>query len=315
MSISRLQTAACFFELEKLGGISSNTVKNVSSSILRDVLGESGQRGSRLLSGALVGAGVGALADREDRMRGALVGALGGAGLMGAGMLATRGGREAAKKSLGRWWARQKYTLTGKGANTVEEARNLGIIPHLPKMENIEPGTIDKLLGRTQKDVYERALRAAKLEEEAFLKGMHHIPGTLKYTAQHPIDAMRLGWSRVPTMFKPLLALSAYHTAKSFVRPNIEEEVQGKGRFAQGLGNAATFALGMVSPYTLTGMLLPEAGRFVASRIGRVVDRSVHPSVSYPGLYRYMTSPGYYGGAVPEEAAPGVAAQQVPSQT
>jgi hypothetical protein len=315
MSIPRLQTAACFSELEKLGGVPSSTVKNVSRSILQEILGGTGQYGNRLLSGALVGAGVGSLADKEDRVRGALVGALGGAGLLGAGMLATREGRAAAQKGLGRWWARQKYSLTGKGANTVEEARNLGIIPHLPKMENIEPGTIDKILGRTQKDVYERALRAAKLEEEAFLKGMHHIPGTLKYTVQHPIDAMRLGWSRVPTIFKPLLALSAYQTAKSFVRPNIEEEVQGKGRFTQGLGNAATFALGMVSPYTLAGMLLPEAGRFVASRVGKVVDRSVHPSVSYPGLYRYMTSPEYYGGAVQGEAVPGVVAQPGPSRT
>lgn len=269
--------------LQAIKGFASNKAANMGSYLGRTglQLGQEmkGRYGRQLMLGAGGGAlGGAALADPDQgvggRVGGALKGALVGSSLVGGGILATKGGRAAAKQGLGNFYKRQKYSLTGRGlgdthAERLKNARKIKLI------ERAAPGT---------------AKRVA-LQEDALRKGYMHIPGTLKGLASRNAgDVLKSGWKRGGWMGKGFAGLGVYETGKGLYET---PEPGGPGRLEKGLRGAGSTIGWMVAPGTLLGGQLVGMGSgALAGKAGKLGDKGV----------RAIQNRRNFGRVVPQEA-------------
>jgi len=230
--------------------------------------GAPGSYGRRLAIGAGVGALGGGAVDEENRLRGALIGAGLGAGATGGAILSTPAGREEAKKLV----KRQVYSLTGRGVKDLEHARELGIVAKDPTEATLRPGLINRVLGRTPKDLHERALAQVKREEEAFTAGHLHAPGILKGMVTHPLQTLKSGWQRSGVLGKAFTGLGAYEAGKGFIK---KPEEGGPGRAESGLrALGSTAGMVLAPPVLAGGMLVSEGLGQTGKWLGRGVDRA-----------------------------------------
>ena len=128
----------------------------ILSKLWRSGLGRAG-------AGAAVGAGTGALADPENRMRGALLGGAGGAALGYASPLVTSAGRKRALEATKNFGKAQWHGVTGrgrmpipKGAATKERAAMAKA--HKTGITSV-PGMVKGLFGKDRKEVLREAWR------------------------------------------------------------------------------------------------------------------------------------------------------------
>lgn len=225
--------------------------------------GLAGQYGRQMVVGAGLGGIGGAALDEENRLRGALVGAGLGGGLMGARALATKGGREAAKKGV----KRQLYYLTGKGAPDVEEAKRLGILKKPTRAEFIDPKKI-----RTPEDKrkYLKALKSYREESRAFRKGLLTVPGAAHGLITSPVQTLKSGWRRGGLMGKGFAGLGAYETARGFAD---KPEPGGPGRFEKGMrGLGSTVGWLVAPPAMIAGQVVGGGAGALAGQLGKGVD-------------------------------------------
>lgn len=251
--------------LQAIKGFASNKAAGMGSYIGRTglQLGQDmkGQYGRQLMLGAGGGAlGGAALADPDrevgGRVAGALKGALVGGSLIGGGILATKGGREAAKQGLGNFYKRQKYSLTGRGlgdthAERLKNARKIKLI------EKAGPGSV----------------KGVALQEDALKKGYMNIPGLARGMVSRPGDVLKSGWKRGGLMGKGFAGLGVYETGKGLYET---PEAGGPGRLEKGLRGAGSTVGWMVAPGTLIGGQLVGMGSgALAGKVGKLGDRGV----------------------------------------
>lgn len=192
---------------------------------------------SRAGVGAAGGAAAGAVANPEDRKRGALVG--GALGALGgwAAPLATRAGRAGAKSWMGRAYEAQKHGLTGKGR-----------MPTPPKASAKEIGQI----------------------REAEKAGLTSLPGLVKGMVRKPRETIRAAWK---TQSTPAKLLTGGFAAMEAPRVLDRKTQEGTGEKALQLagdtgGYFMASRMGMV-PGVLASVAAGTAGKY----IGRGVDR------------------------------------------
>ena len=231
----------------------------------------SGGYGTRMALAGGMGAMGGATVDEENRGRGALIGAGLGAATMGGAILSTPAGRKALREGSTNFWKRQKYSVTGKGVKDLDEARSLGIVSKPPESASIRPGLIDRMRGRTPKDIYESQLKRIGLEEKAFEAGHLHAPGLVKGMVTHPLDTMKSGWQRTGVAGKAFAGLGAYEAGKGFIK---KPEEGGPGRVEKGLRGVGNTAGILLSPPLFAGGLLVGEGLGQGGKyMGRGIDR------------------------------------------
>lgn len=222
-----------------------------------------GQYGRQMMLGAGLGAvGGGAVADPEQpggRLKGALKGALLGGGVAGGRILATKGGREAAKKGLSNFYQRQRYSLTGKGVDDIKKAQEIGLV------SKIDPKATPEAL--------RKATKQYNLDREAFEKGYMSAPGVIHGVLTKPGDVLKSGWKRSGVMGKAFAGLGAYETGKGLIET---PEPGGPGRLEKGLRGAGSALGWMVAPSTLVGgQIIGMGGGALGGRLGRVGDTAV----------------------------------------
>lgn len=245
--------------------------KKFPARTLGRVSGEfSGRYGRQLGVGAGAGALGGALiADPDEpgsRLKGAVRGALVGGGLAGAGVLATRGGREAAKKGVGNFYQRQRYSITGRGLGDDAKSK-------LRKARDI--GLVDRFDPKRFSDAKKRAAEKAriKLQEEALEKGYMSAPGVVHGLLTKPGDVLKSGWKRGGNMGKAFAGLGAYEAGKGLIE---DPTPGGPGRLEKGLRGAGSAVGWMVAPTALLGgQLIGSGGASVGGSIGKAGDRLV----------------------------------------
>lgn len=236
-----------------------------------------GKYGRQMMAGAGVGAvGGAAVADPDQpggRLSGALKGALLGGGVAGGRVLATREGRQAAKKGVGNFYQRQKYSLTGKGLGKTDEAklkraREIGLVS---KPVNTQ--------GMTPKQVRQAGAKGA-VEQEALQKGYMSAPGVVHGMLTNPGDVLKSGWKRSGTMGKAFAGLGAYETGKGLIEKPKEG---GPGRLEKGLRGVGSAVGWMVAPTTLVGgQIIGMGGGALGSKIGKLGDKATQ-MVRRPG--------------------------------
>lgn len=276
-------------ELEKTASW-GDTVRRVAGRATSALAG-SGPYGQRVLYGAGIGALGGGAIDEENRLRGALIGAGLGAGATGTAVLSTEAGRKAAREGAKNLWTRQKYSLTGRGVRDLEHAKELGIVAKDPTEATIRPGLINRMLGRTPKDLHERQLAKIKREEEAFHAGLLHAPGLAKGMVTHPLQTLKSGWQRTGTLGKALTGLGAYETGRGLIQ---KPEEGGPGRAEKGLrALGSTAGMVLAPPVFAGGMLVGEglgqAGKWSGRGIDRLTGRVRSPA---PEERRMVGRPG-----------------------
>lgn len=257
-------------ELNKTAGW-SDTLRRAALSTGATVAG-SGPYGRRLALGAGLGAVGGGAVDEDNRLRGALIGAGLGAGVTGGAILSTPEGRKATREGAKNFLTRQKYSLTGRGVRDLEHAKELGIVAKDPTEATLRPGLINRILGRTPKDLHERALAQVKREEDAFAAGHLHAPGILKGMATHPLQTLKSGWQRTGALGKAFTGLGAYEAGKGFIK---KPEEGGPGRTESGLrALGSTAGMVLAPPVLAGGMLVSEGLGQTGKWLGRGVDRA-----------------------------------------
>jgi hypothetical protein len=193
---------------------------------------------ARSAVGAGLGAGVGALASPEDRLRGAILGA--GAGGLGgvAAPLATRAGRKGAGEAIGRWFKAQKHGLTGKGK-----------LPISPKIKGKEL----------------KKIRAAEKAGLTSLPGIYRAmkqPGGVKKT-------IGAAWRHAGPMGKVMalgdVALGVPHIMDPTTQEGYGQKILGT------LGSAGGYMLGGRLPF-LGNVLLGSGAGMLAGQLGKGVD-------------------------------------------
>ena len=193
---------------------------------------------ARSAVGAGLGAGAGALASPEDRLRGAILGA--GAGGLGgvAAPLVTRAGRKGAGEAVGRWVKAQKYALTGKGK-----------LPISPKIKGKE----------------------LKKIREAERAGITSLPGIYRSMRQPGGVRKTLGaaWRHAGPMGKVMavgdVALGVPHIMDPTTQEGYGQKVLGT------LGSAGGYMLGSRLPF-LGNILLGSGAGYLAGQLGRGAD-------------------------------------------
>lgn len=225
-------------------------------------------------AGALVGAGT---ADEGHRFSRALKGGLAGGALAGGRILTTQPGRVAAKKSLGNFFERQRYGVTGRGVD-LPKAYEIGLL------QKANPQAFENVGGKlTAKGqaAFDKALSRQALQEDAFHKGYHTVPGVLHGALSNPKDLVRSSWNRMDGVNKALAGLGAAQAASGFLTPPQEG---GPGRMEKGLRGLGTAAGFLVAPQgLLAGQLVGEGGGAIGRHIGKGVDRLVsRPTPAVP---------------------------------
>ena len=260
---AQLQKEAAFSSIIKGIGRAGSYMKQHPTfrrAVNLGIRGLEGRYGRQVGLGAGVGAITGGLtAEEGEGLSGALKGGLIGGGVMGGRILATGAGREALKKSTGKFLQRQRHSLTGGGPKTVEEAQRLGIV-RMPA---------EGLKGKA----LERAKKLQKLDEAAFRSGYTSVPGIVKGLATRPRDVLRSGWQRGGLMGKGLAGLGTYETGKSLLE---KPEPGGPGRLQKALGSAAgTVGWLTAPPAMLGGMLMGTGAGMLGRQVGRLGDVGV----------------------------------------
>lgn len=234
--------------------------------------GLAGRYGRQMMLGAGVGGVGGAALDEENRLRGALLGAAGGATLAGGRALATKGGREAAKKSL----KRTGYTLTGRGGKsgtpTVEEAKKMGLLKQPARGEFMSRGAASGGLKPTAKEKkkYVKALKQYREESRAFRGGLMTVPGVAHGLATSPLKTLKSGWRRSGMLGKGFAGLGAYETGKGLIET---PEPGGPGRAEKALRGAGSTVGWLVAPGgMLAGQAVGGGAGMLAGQVGKGVD-------------------------------------------
>lgn len=255
-------------ELQKEGGVAGDFLRrHLAGKYLRQV-------GVGAGLGALGGA---ALGGEGGRVQGALRGGLVGAGVGGAGVLAQKGGREAIKGGLGRFYKRQMYGLTGKipgqkgVAPTVEEARKIKLIPEKTTLPAgpLKPGQARETLVHQGNKALKSQLAREATEEEAFRRGWMSMPGVISAlgTKGERMPMIRSAWDRAGGLGKVFAGLGAYEAGKGFIKT---PEPGGPGRLESGLRGAGSAAGWLIAPQTLVaGQLVGEGAGRLAGGIGK----------------------------------------------
>ena len=190
----------------------------------------------RAAAGAVPGAAVGALADKENRLRGGLIGGIAGAGGGYAARLATKGGREAAKGALKRYKDTQVHSLTGRGK--------------MPRKPGMKPEDLKKL-------------------EEAEAAGLTSVPGIIKGMYKNPKATMREAWRQAGTSGKVMAMGDVGFTAHGLRDPNTQA---GAGeQMAGGLGRAAGYMAAGRMPLIASSLIGGGVG-YLAGKLGKGVD-------------------------------------------
>jgi hypothetical protein len=163
----------------------------------------------RALAGGAVGAGAGALANPEDRLRGALSGGLLGAGAGYAAPLLTSSGRRRAGQALKHKLRKTKYEITGRGKAPIS--------PTATKQE---------------------AQEIRKLERSGLLS----VPGAVKGLATRPLQTMKGAWQHSGGLGKAMavgdVAMGVPHVLDSSTQEGVGEKALGT------LGSSAGYLLG-----------------------------------------------------------------------
>ena len=216
-------------------------------------------------AGALVGAGT---ANSGERLRGASKGALIGGGLTGAGLLATKGGREAAGKATSKFWDRSKYQFTGHGiegtaAERLTKARELGVLPELAE----KPDAAQKLRDAAS--------------QHAFEQGWMTVPGAVHGMVTHPGQMLHNSWNRMGKLEKGLTGAAGVGIGLDAMRPG---EPGGPGRLERTMGDVAStvgYTVGPAGllPSALLGHWAGKAGAGVGRTIGNLVPNSAAQAV------------------------------------
>jgi hypothetical protein len=212
-----------------------------------------GRYGRQMLLGSGLGAAGGAaVADPDEeggRLRGALKGALLGGGIAGGRILATKAGREAAKKGTSHFLQRQRYGLTGRG---------LGDTP----TEQLSKAREIGLVGKATEGMSPKALKRLAAEEHAFGKGYMSVPGVAHaMMSKDAPDLLRSAWQRSGMLGKGFAGLGAYQGIKGFAE---KPEEGGPGRLEKGMRGLGSTVGWLVAP----GGLL--AGHLVGEGLGKV---------------------------------------------
>lgn len=235
-----------------------------------------GQYGRQMLLGAGVGGTLGALRTpgyvqddsgqlhRKSRIGNIAQGALAGAGAVGAGALATKGGRDAAKKALQNFGTKTRYQFTGK-APGVSRGDVAGAMEH---------GVLNP--------------KASVPELEAHTQGYNTIPGMARGMLHSPKNVISNAWNRMDTTGKVITGLQAADTARQIATPT---EEGGPGRAERVLGSAMGNLGFMVAPSgLLPGLAVGSVAGAAGNRVGKLLDRTVHKPV--PQLQAMPAQPG-----------------------
>jgi hypothetical protein len=259
--ITQTHMHALVEQLQKEAAFPLSSIRRLIPAVREGLARHVGTYGGKLAVGAGAGALVGAgTAEPGDRLRGASKGALIGGGLTGAGLLATKGGREAASKATRKFWDRSKYQFTGHGiegtaAERLTKARELGVVPELAAKPNA---------GQQLRDV---------ANQKAFEQGWMTVPGTVHGMVTHPGQMLHNSWNRMDTLTKGLTGAAGVGIGLDALKPN---EPGGPGRLERTLGDAAgtlgyTVGPAGLLPSALLGHWAGKAGAGVGRTIGNLV--------------------------------------------
>jgi len=220
-----------------------------------------GTYGKQMALGAGVGALGGYAADKDHRLRGALMGGALGAGAVGVGQLATAKGRKAGKNLLKDTWKRSKYQFTGHGVPNEAEAQRLKIIGAAPAS-----------------DANARVIARHKAEIDSYRKGHMNIPGAVHGLVTKPGEVVRGAWNRMDRIGKLFTGLSGVDAAHEAFKPTEEGGPGRSERVLTSLGSSVGFmaAPSGIAPSLLMGSLGGSIGKTVgkgADSVGRLLSR------------------------------------------
>lgn len=238
-----------------------------------------GRYGRQLAVGAGLGAFSGAATGDEENWKGrAMKGALLGGGLAGGRILATKAGRQAARTGLSHLGERQLYTFTGKGYKgrniDVEKAREIGVIPKLPKSPTLAPIGPRSPADLKALEKYKSDMKMALEEEHALGKGFQHLPGVIQGAFSQPRELLRSGWERSGKAGKVFAGLGLAGAAHGAIKT---PEEGGPGRLESALGSAGRSLGYLVAPgasslTSLAPSLVGAGAARVAGGAGKVMD-------------------------------------------
>ena len=248
-------------ELQKEAAFPLSSIRKLIPVVREGFGNRMGTYGGKLAVGAGAGALVGAgTAEPGERLQGASRGALVGGGLTGAGLLATKGGREAAGKATKKFWDRSKYQFTGHGiegnpAERLTKARELGVLPELAAKPSASDLTRDAA------------------HQHAFEQGWLSVPGAVHGMVTHPGKMLHNSWNRMGQLEKGLTGAAGVGIGLDAARPS---EPGGPGRLERTLGDAAgtvgyTVGPAGLLPSALLGHWAGKAGAGVGRTIGNLV--------------------------------------------
>jgi hypothetical protein len=274
--ITQTHMRALVDQLQKEAAFPLAGIRRLIPAVREGLSSRMGTYGGKLAVGAGAGALVGAgTAEPGERLRGASKGALVGGGLTGAGLLATRGGREAAGKASKKFWDRSKYQFTGHGIEgTAEEqltkARELGVLPE----KAAKPSASD--------------LARDAASQHAFQQGWLTVPGAVHGMVTHPGKMLHNSWNRMDTLTKGLTGAAGVGIGLDAARPS---EPGGPGRLERTLGDAAgtvgyTVGPAGLLPSALLGHWAGKAGAGVGRTLGNLMPNSsaqAMPETLMPG--------------------------------
>jgi hypothetical protein len=194
--------------------------------------------GGRALAGGALGAGTGALADPENRLRGAVLGGAAGAGGGYVAPLLTRAGRKRALESAKYRGRRLKHEITGKGP-----------VPAAPGMK--------------QKEL------AALRKQEAL--GLTSVPGVVKGLATRPLSTLKGAWQHSGRWGKvmPLIDVSLgvpHILEKDTPQSTVEKTLGTLGTSTGYMLGGRMGLLGSLALGSGLGYLTGGAGRLISGR-------------------------------------------------
>ena len=173
------------------------------------IKGAAGSGAARAAIGGAMGAGTGALADPENRLRGAILGGALGAGGGYAAPLLTRAGRQKAVQSLKHLGKKTKYEVTGRG--------NVPIPAGISEKAKQEILDLDRA-------------------------GLLSVPGIAKGLAKNPLQTIKGAWKNSGRMGKAMAVGEVGLSAPNIMNRNTQE---GFGEKALGtLGSTGGYLLG-----------------------------------------------------------------------
>ena len=262
--ITQTHMSALLDQLYKEAAFPLASIRRLIPAVREGLSSRMGTYGGKLAVGAGAGALVGAgTAEPGDRLRGASKGALVGGGLTGAGLLATKGGREAAGKATKKFWDRSKYQFTGHGiegnpAERLTKARELGVLPELAAKPSASDLTRDAA------------------HQHAFEQDWLSVPGAIHGMVTHPGKMLHNSWNRMGQLEKGLTGAAGVGIGMDAARPS---EPGGPGRLERTLGDAAStvgYTVGPsgLLPSFLMGHWAGKAGEGVGRTLGHLAPNS-----------------------------------------